>query len=346
MPIELRTRPDLSINDIVRLTSSHIVRVTPHVGNWTPARLVLPTLQLSILCVDHTIGERDPNAHPHLLIRNGRAFTLCDKPDRLTTHSYVTQVVDGSVHKPGVSLTDVHIGVIRALYPGADIVTHVEHLNASRDMTLAVLEEATALSPSGTWWRRVDEEGKVTCYRKKDLPTRWSEYESCIFPLTNPREGWLVHNRVAILMDVIDQSRMGTEPEIYHLSGPDMVRYLGNEIGMISRMYDQVRGRLGLPRNEIVFNLVPFASFRFATRASQTQACKQLCTALADGCPDEKRIRSYAAEASDVFCRTETQDHFSQHDLLATGEAIVVTEIAREWSMDTCAAHLERVRAL
>lgn len=343
MPIELRTRDDLSVNDIVRLAREHHVAATPHVGNWTPARLVLPTLGISVLCVDHTMGSKDRNAHPQLLIQNGVAREVCDQHDCLTTHAKVTTAC---IHPLGTSLSEVHMGAVRALYPSADVVTHLEHLKKSKEVTLAVLEEVTTLSRSATWWRKVDAEGSVTSYRRKELPSTWAEVEPHIFPLTNEREGWLVHNRVAILMDVIQQSHMGNDPEIYHLSGPDMVRYLGSEMEILSRMYDHVRTRLGFKQETIIFNLIPFASFRFATRATQATACEKLCEELAGNIPCERSIQSSVREAFDVFAESETQDYFTQHDCLATGERIEVPGIAREWSMKTCAEHMARVRAL
>lgn len=344
MPCELRIRDDLSIDDIARLARSHIVKVTPHVGNWTPARLVLPTLGLSILCVDHTIGERDPNAHPHLLIKNGEKRTICGHADRLTTHACVTEME--SDHAVGTSLSDVHVGAIRKIYPRADIMTHSEHLKDERNITLAVLEEATNLSLSLTWWRRVAADGSVQHFRKKDLPRAWADYAPDIFPLTNEKEGWLVHNRIAILMDIILQSRLGTESEMYHLSGPDMVRYLGNEVESLSRLYDHVRKRLNLPQRTITFNLVPFALFRFATRRSQARACERLCMMLGTETGALHRShKAYALEAGDIFSETETQSYFTQHDCLASEEDIVVPEIARTWSMATCATHFRRLKA-
>lgn len=344
MPCELRIRDDMSINDITHLAKNHLVKVTPHVGNWTPARLVLPTLGISILCVDHTIGSKDPNAHPHLLIRDGVAHVACDHAERLTTHAYVTE--DALGISQGTSLSKVHIGAIRSIYPSADIVTHSEHLHATRDVTLAVLEEATAFSRTMTWWRKVDDHGQVTCYRKKELPRVWSDVERNIFPLTDARKGWLVHNRVAILMDVILQSRMGKEPEIFHLSGPDMVRYLGGEMEAISRMYDHVRKSLSLPQSFITINLVPFALFRFATRTSQAGACERLCKALVENSAGDRVMQSAAREASDVCATSESRSYFTQHDALATGEGITVPEIARTWSMATCARYMDRVRQI
>jgi hypothetical protein len=343
MPCELRVRDDLSVDDITRLAQSHVVRVTPHVGNWTPARLVLPTLGLSILCVDHTIANRDINAHPHLIIKGGEKRAICKHVDRLTTHAYVTEALPN--YGIGTSLTEVHVGAMRKLFPTADIKTHSEHLKEEREITLAVLEEAMGLSRSMVWWRKVDCDGLVRQFRKKELPRTWAEYAHDIFPLTNEKEGWLVHNRIAILMDVVLQSRLGTESEIYHLSGPDMVRYLGSEIESLSRLYDRVRTRLGLPQGTITFNLVPFASFRFATRQSQADACEKLCTKLAEPAFDVAHMRSYASEASDIFSETETQSYFTQHDCAGSSEKVVVPEIARTWSMATCAQYLAVLKA-
>lgn len=343
MPVVLRHRGDLSVHDIERLAREQLVRVTPHVGNWTPARLALPQLGVSVLCVDHTIGERDVNAHPHLLIRDGSAALLSGHGDRLTTHAYVSRDVPGASFAQGTSVSEVHIGAIRALYPGTEIVTHVEHMREHQELLLTVLEIVTALSRTAAWWRRVDRHGMVTAYRGKDIPRTWDAILPDIFPIMSPEEGWLVHNRVSILFDLIQQSRMGQEPEIYHLSGPDMVRYLGQEIETVSRMYDTVRARLNLKQETVTYNLVPFASFRFATRASQALACERLCEALVRNEP--MLLRECVREASDVLAQSETKSYFTQHDCHAQGERIVICDAARAWSMDTCATYLERMRA-
>lgn len=346
MAVTFRIRDDLTVNDIVHFARCHYVKATPHVGNWTPARLVLPTLGVSILCVDHTIGIRDRNAHPHLLIKDGVAHDLSNLSDRLTTHAHVTNCTHGGLYPIGTSLSEVHVGTLRRLYPEASIVTHSEHLRDNTEVILAVLEEVTTLSRGSTWWRKVDAEGVVTNYRSRDIPRQWSEIAPSIFPLTNEREGWLVHNRVSILMDVILQSRLGLEPEIYHLSGPDMVQYLGSEIEMISRMYDHVRKHLSLTQETITLNLVPFASFRFATRPSQAEACERLCKYLADGGVNAVILRDLLDGARDVLADSHTQSHLTQHDCVATGEHVVVPELVRDWSMATCARNLSMLQAL
>lgn len=344
MPIQLSLRGDLSVNDIRRLARQHVVKVTPHVGNWTPARLALPQLGVSILCVDHTIGQRDINAHPHLLIKGGEAYQLSDRSDRLTTHVRVAKGCGGREHMAGASLSEVHVGAIRSLYPQADIVTHVEHMRTHEELILTVLEEVTALARTSVWWRKVDRVGMVTAYRSKDIPRTWESIAQEIFPLTNREEGWLIHNRVSILIDLIQQSRMGQEPEIYHLSGPDMVRYLGNEIETVSRMYDHVRKRLNLPQETITYNLVPFASFRFATRASQALACERLCEALLG--ENTAILQACVHEACDVLAESETKRYFTQHDCLAERASIAISEVASAWSLDTCATYLARMRAV
>jgi hypothetical protein len=352
MPVTLRIRDDLSVNDIVRLGRDHLVKVTPHVGNWTPARLVLPTLGISILCVDQTIGEKDINAHPHLLIRGGKARVICEHPHLMTTHARVTTRAHDHTHTIGTSISQVHVGALRTLYPKANIVTHSEHLQQYEDVTIKVVEEGHRLSPRYVWWREVTEKGDILQWSKERLQSIGKEdtgFIQCgfVFPFNREKpKGMLIHNRVNILMDVILQSWMGTEPEIYHLSGPDMVRYLGGEMTAISRMYDHVRKRLALPQETITFNLVPFASFRFATRLSQAKACEGLCEELNATEPRQNVLDELLSGACDVIAESVTKRYFTQHDCLTTGDHVVVPEIARGWSMATCAKHMERIRTL
>ena len=344
MPCRLRIRDDLSVNDIVRLSRDHLIKVTPHVGNWTPTDMVVPTLGVSVLCVDCTIGERDYNAHPHLFIRGGKAQVLCEHADILTTHARVTS--GEYTYAVGTPVSEIHVGALHTLYPNADIVTHSEHLAQHKDITLAMLEIITKISPGYVWWRFVHEDGSVRAFRKEDLPnkTQWHLFRDKIFRLTNDKRGWLIHNRGNILMDVIQQSRMGVEPEIYHLSGQDMVRYLGSEMTAISRMYDHVRKQLGLSQETITYNLVPFSSFRFATRPDQASACELLCVKLAEGIEGEA-LQPYVLDTSDVLMGSDTRCYYTQHDCLANDDRVVVTPIAREWPMETCAKYLALMKA-
>ena len=343
MPCELRIRDDLSVNDIVDLAKRYHVKATPHVGNWTPTRLALPLLGVSISCVDQTIGVRDINTHPQLFIQNGEVYELCDNPEQLTTHAVVNRAHNG-VHQIGTSLSTVHVGVLRLLYPSASIITHTEELLEQQDIVPTLLEEVTNFSRSATWWRKVDAGGIVTQHRKKELPKNWREVQKNIFPITSKRDGWLVHNRVAILIDLITQSRMGVEPEIYHLSGPDMVHYLGGEIEIISRMYDYVRGRLSLPQEVITFNLIPFASFCFAIRGSQLTACERLCEELAKGC-EGRGLKEILLDTPDTLANSNSKRYFTQHDTFVSGERVVIPEVARSWSMATCARYFASIQA-
>jgi len=337
MPVAMSIRDDLSIQDIEKLAQTHVLEVTPHVGNWTTHRLVLPTLGIKVLCVDHTIGERDINTHPHLLIIKEQAHVLCTTSDRLTTHGRVAQRINGYPYLPGTSLADVHVGTVRELYPEADIVTHSEFLAEHRELAMQLYEILMPVTkPTTLWWRRVDAKGVVTQYRKRDLPHSFSEVRDDIFRLSNQHSGWLMHNRMAILMDVILQSEGGVVPHIYHLSGPDMVRYLESELVALSRMYDVLRKRLGLVQKEITINLVPFASFPFATRTTQAAAAEALAEELSKKKPSEATVQHHVREAFDVLAHASTKAYFTQHDCIASGERVVVPEITRTWSMATC----------
>jgi len=337
MPCELRIRDDLSVNDIVEIAKNSPVVTSPHVGNFTPLRLTLPTLGVKVLCADHTIGIKDRNTHPHLFIQGGVAHTLSTQSDMLTTHASVTERVNGGTYPLGMSVSEVHVGALRKLYPERSIVTQTEHFNENREVMLSVLEEVTNLSPSLAWWRSVDSQGLVTPHKRKDLPGRWEDVAHKIFPLTNTEEGWLAHVRINILMDVILQSEMGVNPRVIHLSGPDMVHYIGGEMKAISRMYDNVRKRLNLREETITIDLVPFASLRFATRASQALACEELCTELMQKNPREEVLRGLVQEAHDVLTDPATCSYFTQHDSIATGEGVVIPEAVRSWTMETCA---------
>jgi hypothetical protein len=101
-------------------------------------------------------------------------------------------------------------------------------------------------------------------------------------------------------------------------------------------MYDVLRKRLGLVQKEITINLVPFASFPFATRTTQAAAAEALAEELSKKKPSEATVQHHVREAFDVLAHASTKAYFTQHDCIASGERVVVPEITRTWSMATC----------
>jgi len=338
MPCSITIRDDLALTDVRTLARSHLIEATPHTGNWTTWRLLYPSLPIRTVCVDHTIPCRDRNAHPHLLITQAGAHTLSSHTERLTTHAHVTH--PNTSHQSGTSLSEVHTGTVRKLFPAAEVLTHTEYLRNHCELLLTCYESLISLSKGALFWRHVDESGTITAHKdRKRLPSTFSEVRDNIFCVTNETSGWLVHNRLAILLDMLVQSHMGEESVIYHLSGPDMVHYLESEQKILSRMYDHLRPVLGLRSEHLTIALIPFANMRFAVRESHGQEATRLCEALEAGETCRQTLQTHAARLPDIVSDTETTCYFSQHDLVSCGERIVVPEPAEHWSFDLCARH-------
>ena len=223
MPCQLRIRDDLSVADIARLAQSHVVRRTPHVGNLPPPQTALPALGVELLVVDCTIPDRDALNRPDLFIRGGNAQHLCADVSRMTTHLTTTHPQACNGHGSPRSLADVHVGALRQLYPRGKIRTCGEHLAAHSEAILRILAVVARGHPGFVWWRRVDSAGAVyTCSKRETSSISWEQVYHRVFQLTDTHEGMLLHNRFLILMDIIEQSQYGAEPDINHLSGPAM----------------------------------------------------------------------------------------------------------------------------
>jgi len=319
MCITLSVRDDVSINDLLQVARTRPVVKTPHVGNNSPNNLFAAKCGFEILWVDSTIPKRDTNANPHLLIKGGTATPLVEGShliETLTTHTLVTQEgLEASGFTPGESLVEGHIKRMRAVFPGTHVETNLERLQRYADLTESVLEIATCVLPH-KWWRRVDAEGKVRKIEKGDSSwiSSWRDVSGQVYLLPK-REGWIVPNDFNILIDLVVQTTVGNSPEVWMLSGPDMIRYLPDTERMqeLRIAYEAVSRKLGLLR-EIQIHLVPFTKFKFAVRQTHAGHLESLFETLADH-SDRKKIRSLAQECPDLWTKTEKRDYFSQHDM-------------------------------
>lgn len=352
MSFSVVLRHDLSLQKLVELhRAGHSVVKTPHVGNWYPNNLAVASLGIRMHVYDRMIGTKDENFHPHKLIVGGQGERMAD-PALLITHARVIRAPSRFPERfpVGSRVLDGHMQAIRDAVPGANCVVYTDYLRQHMDKVIAILEPVTGLFPK-YWHQFVDVDGTVserTCigwdYIKQDG----------IYGLTNDESGWLIPNVLNVLMDGVMEARLHDTSVVYHLSGPDMFRYIGKYQKMLIKAHAVLRQKLNWVPEAVELRLVPIAAMRFAVPETRRQALDRFVDELlaiyawktargdknthgyngrqtkatAAGSEDKKRqqrevlLLEPAAACPDVWYDIEKGSFVSQYDLLAADTRI------------------------
>ncbi len=318
MCLTLNVRGDVSVSQLSELARSRLLVKTPHVGNNSPNNLFAAQCGFPILWVDSTIPARDKNANPHLLIQGGRHSTLSDdvRLDRMLTTSASVTVsgfeTQGFVH--GRPLIEGHLNRMRSVFPETTVGTTSELYRTTECLTDEVFGIATDALPHH-WYRVVQEDGTVRTFSGGE-PTGISSWRDVCnsLHLKQGDQGWVVPNLFAILHELVRQSAETGAPEVWLLSGPDMIKYLPELMPSLREAYDAVRRKTNR-HPELEIHLVPFTHFRFTVRKGHRDNLETLLRHVASGSRNQRERANLAMACPDLWAHTHRLNHFSQHDM-------------------------------
>lgn len=274
-------KSDVSLRDLIAIhAAGGAVLKSPHVGNVYPNNLAVLTAGLRCLMCDRTIGEKDKNFHPHLIISGGRSERISD-PTVMTTHALVDRHVStlGSRwFSKGARVVDAHLHALRAALPDARFFTHTEFLKRDQDLVMEVLRHLTDQWPR-TWTHLVTRAGIRTRVYRVD---NWKDVMRLgVYGLTNDEEGLLIPNIWAILLDGVLEALRFSVSEVHHLSGPDMCVYIDGMTDDLSAAYTHIQARMpdqAFP-DELIMNVVPVAGMRLAVLGHRASVLDELVEA-------------------------------------------------------------------
>lgn len=365
MPVDLQITTDLSLLELQRLhQSGYAVTKTPHVGNWRLDTLACATLGIPHKVVDANKGALDHNFHPDSVIVGGRKIVV-GHPDRLMSHAVVLKEpeVFQDRFRPGASLREIHMRALCDAVPQTVATPWSQHLSEIADDAIAVMEVITEVD-TRVWSRRVYEDG----YTVSDTCRGWVVVEAYgVFGVTNSKKGWISPNIVNIVLDMIVDAKRSGSSVVYHLSGPDMYRYLGKMMPDVHKLYDRCRAKLGWNLPEVLtFKVVPAADMRFAVPESHRSALDRLIDVwlglsefedsvgvLIKSAADKKaeivrvreertaiehKLEQAVKDCQLPFFEMERGDYTTQYDLLASGESLYV----HPWGIETPIADISQ----
>jgi hypothetical protein len=180
-------------------------------------------------------------------------------------------------------------------------------------------------------------------------PRGWAEVSATgVLGLSTNTSGWLIPKAVTILTMAVIDALIYRTSEVYHLSGPSMVHYVGELDEVLQRLYQAVAARLALP-DRLLFNLAPTALMTLGAPSSDRAVLDRLVDAWltvkamrrqsGSSLPDDEtdrrdacrlrkadRFRAYAdltwaaMSCPTPFHGVGKPDFCSQYDLLVRGD--------------------------
>lgn len=303
---------------------------TPHVGNQHPSNLVCAALGFDMQMVSFNRGTLDKNFHPHLRIENGVATQLSE-PEVWTPFASTAC---------GSSLTKYHQDAVQKRFMQTDICTDTELFLQHEELAKKVLVTATEVLPR-LWYRRVSKDGVVV--KKSDALVPCADIiMQDVFGFSNAQSGWVIPNRIQILFAFAFQTLSTGKDLVYHLSGPQMVGYIGKQQKSLSKAYDALRLELPELPELLTVRVVPVAQSRLVTHVSRTQSLQEVEEVFAwyeDVPPQERRhalerFKEVAVAYPEFTDSIEEGRFMSQYDIasvddLAISQWMLATPVKR-----------------
>lgn len=256
--LQIQTNDNLSINDLVALKAQGFsVLRSAHVGNVSPYNLSLAAAGIPLLLVDHNVTGVDKNYFPELLLSQDGETRIAD--DGVVTSR--VQTVGGSF------LDEVHInGIIEAL-PGTDVFTNSEYLR--RNERIAGEITKIALQNLAPYFERIVQSDGTT-QKMNNAAGLVGSLE--VLQLSNDhraeKAAVLLPNIVDIMANFVIEQLLSERDIQYHISGPDMVIYIGSLQPELELFYEKLKREASfgarLPQTLSV-QMIPAATARFAT---------------------------------------------------------------------------------
>lgn len=261
-----------SIDSLVRLQNRGFsVLRSAHVGNLAPYNLALAQAGVPLLSVDHTITGVDTNYFPESIVTQ----------DDIQPVAPLGKLVCRTVCEDGSYLDELHLKGVRDVVAGARIFTNTSYLQANRE----IAEQTVALTVQDfpkDFTRIALPDGRTV----KDPGAAAKVASLGVMQLNDEpraeRPAVIIPNSVDIVTNFVVEA-LNTEQAIqYHLSGPDMYKYIGGLLPELNRMYAAIRQSCTfgsrLP-GTLEVRLIPAVHAGFATTTARRRALDTLLDA-------------------------------------------------------------------
>lgn len=335
-------RRDISFGELSEIAKKGgSVTRTPHVGNLYPANLACLSMGIPALVYDMTIGKLDDNYHPHFCI-TGNWPQAIGPENVFLSHAKVTSSpqIFSNFFPEGGRIADGHMAALREAFPKADIMSFSEWLRANYARLLPLLTKISETMPS-LWERYVLKNGHV---EDESVTVTRHQYNP-ILGVTDDF-GWVVPLPCTIAFQALLEAIDKKTSQIWHLSGPDMFKYIMKLKDKLDAIYSIARELYPELPEELEYNVVPVSDLRLVVPKKEEEGLNRLLeiyteyksaqavsstTMGTEGFRATRAMRSAEGKILDAirgcttpFYRIETKKYFTQYDLLNEGSQLYI----------------------
>jgi hypothetical protein len=351
-PFTITVRKDLSLKEMTTIyNSGYYIDRSAHIGNQYASNMVVLAAAIPTLFNDRTIPNRDTNYHPALQIQSSesRVIVAADQMNRITRNISTTD---------GIDLYAAHQENLTALYPQTSIHKLSDLMRKNSAIACEIIK-TMEFNPL-FFARKVSPEGVI----QNIQPRNQKELLENLLDLSNQDEGFICKVEILVLLlsifgyiDKQNGDKPGKTGRIFHISGPDMIKYFPNEQNqqLLSKLYSHIRIHSELLASRLPevmeFVLLPSYHLRLAVPYSQKDLLDELLSIKkdtellkirrgssmrAENDPDSKRrlIETFNLEQKNLdnaeieivlqlgpqlFPLLAEAKHFTQYDALADG---------------------------
>lgn len=306
----------LSVNELVELHGEGFsVMRSAHVGNLRPYNLTLVDAGIPMLLVDHNVTGKDKNYFPGMVLSQDTATQiaadgLVSCRARTTTGSFVDEF---------------HIAAISKAFPNSNVFTNTEYLQKNEGIAAEIVNLAVDYFPN-EFKRLVLADGTTMVVNDASEYVKKLGVMQLCDDIRAERIGVLIPNMIDIAINFVIEMLATERDEQFHISGPDMIRYITAIHSELSTFYEIITQKASfgnrLPARLLV-QLVPAASAVFATTKRYESQLRNIFTGL-----DESTVALAAlgAKRKEFFMSSSKNDSVQRCLFLAevmAQEAIV-----------------------
>jgi len=290
-----------------------------HIGNARAYNLAFANAGVSMLLVDHNVTGVDKNYCPESIIKDGKRWPIAE----LGQLSFRALVTEGSNKR---YVDEFHSEGLRTAFPDTSIETNTSYLRRNESLVGEITRCAVASMPE--LFQRFVETDEAATSKDPITASRLAEQGKIIQLADDPRyeRGALLPNEVDILANFVIELIASGRSEQYHVSGPDMVKYMTRPkskddprtpLQIINTLYSELclRSPLGLQfPDALTVKLIPGSAAKFATTTKRSDNLDNLLAAIADT-KDELITLNKARGA--FFKTKESKDKMARQSFIA-----------------------------
>lgn len=284
-PFKISIDDSMTLRQLVTVHNEQFTSIqrTPHVGNANLSHLAHYALGLPAILYDRNKGLKDSNFNPDGVV-SVEGYERTSHPDILMTHAVVESPPTKEFHgrrewfRTGRSLAEAHTSSLRELFPESNLQHFTDYLAENHEVVGRVIEAANKVMPAEELWsRRVDATGE-TQTNGLDRRRRLRDPLDEVYGVSNQEEGWIVPNEVNVLLTAVIEAEKFGKDKVYHVSGPDMYKYVDTMQGRLSTLYESARRELppGALPETLEFVVVPMGDMRFAVNSDRAETLDEL----------------------------------------------------------------------